>query len=273
MMNAVRSLVTTGLLLSSFALGCAEADSLGDIDEPGAEPQEGGNTSGGSNGAPVVPYWFGETPLIESTERSLVNPGTTTVNTTTQSDLNATALHPDVFKYAVKCGLKKNRTAYWSGGNFSGMGHLSTTSGWAAGALSTSAANDLLGCVVALLNPLGLTVPIGLSGPSVAEDGVDQSEYVVEEALWLVEGTAARTYTVWPRQPFSSRCGIDAYEALKVRVCGQDPTDCALQLGVETDCSFTENVGYHCKGKPALLTVLKESDVATLHPGCNPAGP
>ncbi len=271
-MTALRCLATTALVLSTLVLGCSEPESLDDIDEPGAEPQEGGNTSGGNNGADDGQYWLGELELIQSTQRSLVNQGTKTVHSSTQAVLTPTALHPDLFDYAVQCGLRKDWSVSWSGGAFVGMGHLTTTVPWRAGALSSDAANDLLACVVTHLNPHGITVPIALSGPSVANDGLDHSEYDVEEALWLVEGTGFRTYTVWPRQPFKDRCGIDEFEALEVRVCGQNPVDCALQLGVDTQCVFTENVGYHCKGKPALLTTLKEADLPTLHPGCFPAG-
>lgn len=271
-MTALRCLATTALVLSTFVLGCSEPESLDDIDEPVAQALEGGNTSGGNNGADDEQYWFGEAQLIHSTERSLVNPGTATVHSTTDAALSGTMLHPDLFDYAVQCGLHRNGMVSWSGGSFVGMGHLTTTIPWRSGALSSDAANDLLACVVTHLNPHGITVPIALSGPSVASDGLDHSEYDVEEALWLVEGTGFRTYTVWPRQPFSVRCGIDEFEALKVRVCGQDPVDCALELGVDTQCTFTEGVGYHCKGKPALLTTLKEADVATLHPGCFPTG-
>lgn len=271
-MNALRSLAATGLVLSSCMLGCFAPESLSVEEEPGFQALTGGNTSGGDNGASDEQYWAAEGKVIAAAGRSLRDPGTWNVHSTTNADLVGTHLPPALFAYAVKCGLQKNSSVSWTGGaSFAGNGHLATTAGWLTGALSNDATNDLLACLVAHLNPLGLTIPIALSGPSVANDGDDHSSFDVEEALWLVETdpSLGRLYTVWPRTEFAVGCsgGVSLPDIFTARVCGHDPENCALQFGDPSDCKL-EPEGYYCKDKPALLTILRSDDLETLHPGC-----
>lgn len=277
-MNALRCLAVTGLFLSSFALGCFQPADTDAPEEPGVTPQEGGNTSGGDNGASDAEFWIAQTGLIAAMGRPLVIPGGGwTLNATTDAALqDPNVLPPKLFRYAVRCGLQSG-VIVSDGGTlaFTGDGYLSTTSGWLTGALSDDAADDLLACVVAFLNPSG-TVPIALTGPSIAEDGVDQSDYDVEEALWQVEldPTGGRIYTAYPMHTFAAVCSIDPFEALRKRVCSHDLQQCQLQHGDLNTCHFKEGEGYRCgeNDKPAILTLLKSGDVQDMHPWCIPSG-
>lgn len=278
-MSVLRCLGAAALAASFCLVGCVDAEPVEELDEVGvAFSPEGGNSSGGTNGCSSVAFDALQDDLANVTYVSLVKSGTMEVNGTIDSTLLQEADGPSLFSYAVKCGLTRepgqNAVTWYDQGTmktFEGMGHLSTTAGWLTGGLGDDARGDLFACVIAHLNPYGLEVPIVLSGPNVSDDGLDHSDFDIEEALWLVEidPTGARVYTAWPTPQFERLCAIDAGDALEQRVCGQNPMACNLQIGNSTDCVYDPvTEGYYCKGKPALMTRLKATGMSALHPGC-----
>lgn len=283
-MNAPRPLVTAALVLTSCLVGCAEADSIDgpDMDAPELHTLEG--PSGGTNSCSSIWFHALDDELLLATTSPLVSPGTTDVHPQIVTDLLEKPQGTDVFSYAVKCALSREpgqNTVTWQKSAadtfvFTGKEHLDTTAGWLTGALTDADRGDLFACMLGLLNPWGLEVDVLFTGPNVHDDGLPHPDFDFEEALWLAEvdsATGRVMYTVWPLFDLAENCMGDVGEILKLRICGPNPLSCHLTIGNTTDCVYSSSPeGYYCKGKPALMTTLRSTDVLALHPTCGFTG-
>lgn len=275
-MSLSRYLGATTLVLTALLTGCAGTEPIEDLDGPEVAPLHGGS-SGGTNGADSDELEALTTPLLSATDSQLVFPGTMQVHPAIAGDLLVDPAGARILDYAVQCAISASPadTVYWGIKEFHGKGHLSSTQGWLSGPLDPLATNDLFACMLVHLNPYGIHVPILLTGPHIADDGADHSEFKVREAIWLAQKVGAQMhYTVWPTPVFTKLCvASDPMDALRDRVCGQNPAACSLSEGasIAQDCTHdSESGGYYCKGRPAILTTLKEGDFGALNPLCVP---
>lgn len=283
-MSILRRLGSAALVLTSCLFGCAETDSIEDLDAPELSPKEGHNT-GGTNGASSNDFLTLQPSLVGMANTPLVDPGTMNVNSAIVTILLQQAGGSDLFKYAVRCGLTSaqgQNAVTWATAvlpkTYQGMGHLGTTAGWLTGPLSGTGRDDLFACIVAHLNPYGIEVPLVLSGASVTDDGIEYPDFTVDEALWVVDfPNSLPHYTVWPTDQFKELCVADPAVALEDRVCGQHPALCNLDVGasIQLDCFYDVAAGgYYCNvgnppvARPALKTSLKEADFMRLNKRC-----
>lgn len=187
----------------------------------------------------------------------------------------------EVMTYAMRCALPQGQTLWRMFGGFDlsypGQGILTTTTGWKTAALSTSAAEDLMACMSAHLNPYHQYVSINLSGPNVTNDpAFDPTAYTWEEALWTSTITANPlggyhiVISVWPL-PGLEACPVDSVEGLKSRACPTGEVNCNLNVRQDrkTVC-FESSNGWKCDGKPAIRTRLRVEDVPRMYEGCDP---
>jgi hypothetical protein len=266
-------ILTLGAL--SLVLGCAQpgVDSLETESDPAAEPLTSGGSSG-TNGLSSADYRMYENALNTATSQALVTGGagsTVVTNPVIIQQLLGTPEGRVVFKYAVGCALRSGLTVSYADRYYVGGGHLLTTINWLNAPLSADARHDLLGCMAAHVNPLGIHVPIVLWGQPVADDGGDHSAFDVEEAVWLVNENVIgyREYNVWPLPAFAAACQADPWLALQQRVCGQNPVGCALRprKDLTTACVVDASGAYFCDGKPAIKTTLTTEGLSDLYSG------
>ncbi len=275
------SLLVTALM----ATACGETPKA-DIDSlPGLETMEGTNGTPGTNGLgsdifhalSYDLYLLTQAPLYSDLENG-------TISTEVIQFLGSTE-GQQVFDYAIGCALPAGTAfSYLNNNNVKvtvwGGGIVTTADQWSSSALSESAMEDLFTCMIAHLNPLGLNVPIFLSGPSVDDKEVG-SLYPVEEAVWSTRLTEVGIfYDVWPLFPVPEACASDPYEALKTRVCGQNAEACNLvsHTTFVEDCVAVVNAGgqydgghYVCNGRPAIKTWLQSAEyLPDLYPACYP---
>ncbi len=263
MKTVKRSIVVLLGSLLPLLGGCtaAESDSLSTESEPAVEPQTSGSSSG-TNGLLDTDYWPFEGLLNKAASGALVSgaSGPTEITNPHVLQMLATQGGRTVFTYAAKCGLRSGVVVTSGGLTYTGGGHLGTTQGWYSAPLAADARHDLLACMVAHVNPLNIHVPIQIEGEAVLEDGTDHSTYKVQEALWVVEESAAagRIYYAWPLPTFEADCTTDPANALTHRVCGQNPAACALvpRKDRSAACKTTSNGGVACDGQRALQTTL-----------------
>lgn len=296
-MNMVERAGIVALGLLPLVLGCAgsDTDSLEmDGDEPVARPMGGNDTHNGLSG---LDYQTHESALIAAMSQPLLS---VTGGSAISNPVVLTALMPseggrDVFKYAMMCALPDGLAVSHFDGNathsFPGEGTLGSsdqgtstgTAVWLTGPLPTAARYDLIACLLTHVNPLGITVPLLISGAPVADDADTggHAKFDTDEALWLVTppgAAGAIVYNVFPLQALVLGCtGGDPAEALRKRVCGHDPENptCGGKLHLRTDlataCTADPQTGdYWCDGVPVLKTTLQSGDLSDLHPDCAP---
>ena len=264
--------IVLGLL--PLVIGCADP-ALGPFDPgdaPPLRPRSIRPGTGGVNGLSSADYHAHAMELVAAMGHQLVTGGTNDVS----DDVVGTGLLPGgeaVLRYAAGCALPVGLTVTDGFSSFTGK-RILTTADWQLHALSPSAADALLACVIAHVNSTA-GVDILLSGPNVRDDLGDHTDFDVAEALFGVfpDTSGAPEYHVWPLEPFASTCAVDPWEALKDRVCGPDPEACNFvpRYDLETHC--VEDVpsnGYYCDGVPVIKTTLKSPQVHRLYPRCVP---
>lgn len=272
-MSFLRGFGATVMALAACLSGCAGEETFDEMAEPELSPLHGGS-SGGTNGASDLEFSLLASEILDATTGPLVSPGTMDVHPAIVGNLLADPAGARMLDYAVQCALPASDVVNWGPKEFHGKGHLSTTDGWLSGGLNGRATNDLFACMLVHLNPYGIHVDILLTGPDVPDDGMDHSDFKVPEAVWLAEKIGPQMhYTVWPTKPFTILCAADPMDALRERVCGQNPGACSLSKGASLaqDCVRDQpSGGYYCNGKPTILTTLKEADFYDLHRLCTP---
>lgn len=262
------------VLLGASLFGCTETDTSDLLDASEAPPLEGqtgpGPSSGGSNGLKyqVVQEW--QPYLIKAAFRPLLEAGTnhTAVDSEAfvlaQSDAGRSLFH-----YAVACGVPAGMVISSNGYDFEGKGHMMLSKKWIDEGLTVPEANELLGCVAAHMNKRK-GVPIVLSGPNVIDDGIDHSEFWVEEARWgaKIVSPSHAIFLAWlmPNfQPPACTLYPSPAEALEERFCGTNPQQCDLVVGDPQDCKPAKEGGWTCEGNPVVETRLTEEDLPEMY--------
>jgi len=272
-----RRVLAATALVSTVFLGCAETDSIEDLEEPTVTPKTGGGAqSGGTNGGSSNDNHALEGVVLAATNSPLVLPGTMKVHPDISANLLAQPGGTGIFKYAVQCALDKHvGSGYVTSGlkKFYGLGHLRSTDGWLAGPLDAEARNDLFACIATLMNPFGAHVDIVIEddGGAVRDDGLDHSEFDFKEAAWAAEVIGSTVYyTVWPTEELIENCNGDPIHVFETRVCGNLPGVCHFAPGgtFEDDCQPQPTGGILCDGKEVLVTYLRYADFLTLNPAC-----
>jgi hypothetical protein len=248
--------------------GCVEGRTVEDLGEARLADRMG---TTGTNGCASDERMEQEANLTYATGKALVASGTNKVSWEIEDTLLTTQAGINVFKYAVQCAVPAGVTVTWPGGAATGMGILHEGADWLKGPLSQDVQYQVHACVVAHVNPYDIHVPLLLSGPAVNDDGGKHVEYGVDEALWVSRRNVddVLIHIAWPLKALKSQCGPNPFDALKLRVCGQDPEGCTLMLGDPQDCTFDPaSEGFYCLGQPALMTTLQTPGLEELYPGC-----
>ncbi|MDI1480740.1 hypothetical protein [Polyangium sp. y55x31] len=236
------------------------------------EPLGGPAGSGGINGASPLAYHANVMKLLTALAFPATDPSDPLA---VNPAIEATGLLDTwggrhVFRYAVRCALPAG-TQITSGNEvYQGEGILSTTSTWLTAGLGTSAQEDVLACLVAHLNPLGFSVPIFLSGPSVAgTESAGELGFAVAEALWQVriQGPGqAPVYHAWPRVNLLSTCGLFTQLSWITRLCGSLLNTCGVSIRYDMASACVGSDGsFSCNGKPVIQTMLEPAALCDLH--------
>lgn len=243
-------------------LGCGAPDMDSTDPETSQVSQAENHGSQGTNGLTSKIYQDFDEVLSMATSGALVSSLATfeVTNSYVLHNLLNSAAGQEVFQYAIGCALPAGWAVHSAGLNYKGLGHLADGTDWLTGPLSTHARAALLECMVAHVNPLGIHVPILLSGTDVRNDGGAHDEFDVDEALWLVgfNNLGVPRTQVWPLPSFAKACGPDPLFALQQRVCGHDPTGCDLtpRGDFDTACVLNARGDYTCDGQPVIRTTL-----------------
>ena len=278
-MSFRRVLAATALVSTVSLAGCAETDSIEDLEEPPVVPMSGGGSqSGGNNGGSSDDLQTLEAALVQATNVPLLKPGTNKPHLGIALNLLPQPGGPGIFSYAVQCGLRAQpglEYVEWSGMTFPAKGHLRSTDNWQTGPLDATGRNDLFACMAALMNPFGAHVDVLFTGARVRDDGLPHPDFDLKEAGWAAQVIGGTVYyTVWPTEEFIQNCDGDPASVFETRVCGNLPDDCNFVPGgvFETDCQPLSSGGYACEGQTVLVTYLRSSDFLTLNPACE-SGP
>ena len=262
-----------GIVAGVFFLlaGCG-----GTAEVPEAAPDlgpQGGSTkgTGGMNGLSPIAYHANITALLSALGVAAVDPNdTSAVSPAVEATgLLATSGGQEVFKYAAQCALS-TETEIESGTRvYSGGGILTTTAPWVTKGLTTAQKEDVLTCMIAHLNPLGATVPIFLSGPSVAgAESSDAGDFDVAEAIWQakIPGPGqAPIYYAWPRGNLLNVCGLLTTVSWISRLCGSAVNTCGMRVRYDSSTVCTGSDGsFSCNGRPAIQTSLEASALCLL---------
>jgi hypothetical protein len=126
--------------------------------------------------------------------------------------------------------------------------------------------------MIAHLNPFGATVPIFLSGPSVAgTESSDAGGFSVTEAIWQakIPGPGqAPIYYAWPRVNLLNTCGLLTTLSWITRICGSALNTCGVRVRYDSATACTGSDGsFSCNGSPAIQTTLEDSALCSLHLG------
>ena len=126
--------------------------------------------------------------------------------------------------------------------------------------------------MIAHLNPFGATVPIFLSGPSVAgTESSDAGGFSVKEAIWQakIPGPGqAPIYYAWPRGNLLNTCGLLTTVTWITRLCGSAVNTCGVQVRYDCSTACTGSEGsFSCNGRPAIQTTLEDSALCSLQLG------
>ena len=257
--------------------GCGgTAEMPGDFETaPDVKPQ-GGSTKGtcGYNGLRPAAYHANITALLSAFDVAAADPNdASAVNPAIEATgLLATSGGREVFEYAARCALPTEAEIESGTRGYSGGGILTTTAPWVTGGLTTAQKEDALTCMIAHLNPFGATVPIFLSGPSVAgTESSDVGQFGVEEAIWQarIPGPGqAPIYHAWPRVNLLNTCGLLTTLSWITRICGSALNTCGVRIRYDRSTACTGSDGsFSCNGRPATQTSLEESALCGLHLG------
>ena len=250
-----------GLMLGSVVAtaACVDPESASVCKQSlGIETQEGINGQGGTNGLKASDFHKYFQAFLEVTKLPLaqldVKPvgGKYPINPVISSGFLKNgedyAVRHHIFEKAIQCALPRmmNELPKESVSledsdkktNYPGGGLMKTTTSWLTTALDQQAMEDVVTCMVLLLNPHYKGVPVFLSGPSVSEDGQIGAlpDYPFEEAIWAVDVSEIVTYHVWPlfKGPqFREDCswGAPRPEApWEYRVCGTTDGNCGVDV-------------------------------------------
>jgi hypothetical protein len=266
-----KGIVAGGFFLLAGCGGTAEVP--GDFETaPDVKPQ-GGSTAGtlGYNGLSPVAYHANITALLSAFGVAAVDPGNASaVNPAIEATgLLATSGGREVFEYAVRCALPTESEIESGTRVYSGGGILTTTAPWVTGGLTTEQKEEALTCMIAHLNPLGATVPIFLSGPSVAGSELsDAGGFGIEEAIWQVKIPGpgqAPIYNAWPRANLLNVCGLLTTVSWISRICGSPLNTCGVQVRYDSSTVCTGSDGsFSCNGRPTVQTSLEKSALCLL---------
>ncbi len=163
----------------SMVAGCGgTADVPWDVEAASQLGPQGGSTkgTGGYNGMSPAAYHANITALLSAFSVAAADPNdASAVNPAIEATgLLDTSGGQQVFGYATRCALRAETEIESGTRVYTGGGILTTTDSWVTGGLTTAQKEDALTCMIAHLNPFGATVPIFLSGPSVA--GTESSD-------------------------------------------------------------------------------------------------
>ncbi len=237
---------------------------------------QGGSTkgTGGLNGLSPVAYHANTAALLSAFGVAAADPNdASAVNPAIEATgLLDTLGGQQVFKYAVRCALRAETEIESGALVYSGGGILTTTDSWATRGLTTAQKEDALTCMIAHLNPFGATVPIFLSGPSVAgTESADAGGFNVKEAVWQakIPGPGqAPIYYAWPRGNLLNVCGLLTTITWITRICGSAVNTCGVQVRYDSSTVCTGSDGsFSCNGRPAIQTTLKDSALCSLQLG------
>jgi hypothetical protein len=288
-----------GLLLGSVvataACGDPETDAPMCMLTPGIEPQSGINGQGGTNGLDSSAFHnyftqfhaMAQTALAPSATEPVS--GTYALNPEISSgflkDGEDYAIRSLIFEKAMQCALPREtespekKPGVWledaaKKKTYAGGGLLRTTTGWLTKALDQAAEEDLVTCIILLLNPNYKGIPVFLAGTSVSRnDQISADGYPFEEALWSASVSEVEVkFHVWPLfegPQFPDDCSADATDPeapWKYRVCGSDSEQCDVDVRYDrnTACEKAplneadkDEEHYLCDKKPAMKTRLK----------------
>ncbi|MRG95424.1 hypothetical protein [Polyangium spumosum] len=254
--------------------GCVSAEAPVSVEEAADLAPLGGPSTGmgGYNGLSPLAYHANVNRLLAALGVAAADPNDPSAVSPAlvATGLLDTTAGRDVFSYAARCALPAGTQLASGGRVYTGGGILTTTGAWATAGLSTSQKEDALTCMVTHLNPFSASVPIFLSGPSVA--GTQSSEpqgFEVEEAIWQVrlEGpNQTPAYYAWPRVNLLDTCGLLTTVSWITRICGSPLNTCGVQVRYDrgSACAGSDGV-FSCNGAPAIQTTLEESDLCILH--------
>jgi hypothetical protein len=170
---------------------------------------------------------------------------------------------------------------------YKGGGLLGTATQWVTNGLGQSAMEDVVTCVILLLNPHYKGIPVFIAGSSVSTaDPITAGDYPFEEALWTVTINEVDflRFHVWPlfegpqiKSP--KDCSHDEMtpeNPWKYRVCGFNDQNCGVDVrygrfekeceldplaeGSEKEhylCGLPDGSGVLGSTKPAIKTRLK----------------
>ncbi len=269
---------TSMLFTALMATGCAQ-DPAVCANGPTRKTMEGSNGTGTSNGLSAETFQHTSAALAVLMDGALFTDEESKTLTPSVADFVANEEGAKVLGYAIRCALSEEVKFTHECTTYQGGGILKTTDQWTTTALDQHAKEDLYTCIITHLNPLGITVPLFLSGPSV-KITTTNVEYPVQEALWTTSLDSGRPeYDVWPLFQLKEPCLVDPAEALKKRVCGQNAEKCKLTPhdNYVDDCIIDvpdDGGHYKCNGRPAIKTFLKsEKSLETLYPACFPPPP
>jgi hypothetical protein len=265
-----------GLLATTGCIG-TDDDFDGTIAFSDLETLGGGSPdgSGGTNGAQVAAYHVNVPLLLLAMSVEAEDPynGDQVNPALENTGLLNTAGGRQMFGYAVRCAFPRGKALKSSAGDeYKGEEILRSALDWPARSLDTSQQEDVLGCMLAHLNPYGIHVPIFLSGPSVTPDAEgDLLGFTFHEAIWQVDLNGGRPiYNVWPLVDLSSTCGASTDPSVLTRICDQPLGNCGTTLRYDfTNACKGSNGTFVCDGKPAIMTRLEEKNVSLLH-HCKP---
>ncbi|MRG95429.1 hypothetical protein [Polyangium spumosum] len=261
--------------LGLLQAGClAEGPEVAEIGGVGYETLEGGDH--GTNGLDTWDLAANEAMLWAAT-----NDGINDLDNFAVAQLQA-APNSETLDYAVRCAVPQGVSGP---GNYTGRGHLSTTSDWLDpdGFLALPEKLDLFTCMIAHVNPFNVDVNLMLTGDTISDGGMGPGQvatYNIEEALWIarLDSVNGLEYIVWPLDFLELQCP-NTQNALLTRTCGGlqaggVDTDCRVEVrtgGPRPDCTKNSTTGnWTCLGRPAIKTWLSSISYLTLYPGCYP---
>lgn len=263
------SLLAASMGLALLQVGCSADVGVNEIGGLGFGTLDSPAGSDPGNGLDPVAAMNNMSDLLEAMDKGLYDPTNDAVATLASTYDGFMTLW-----YAADCALPPDSPPFAGSEKPIGDGILTTTSGWATGALSTSQKEDVLTCLVARFNGLGAHVSILMTGDHVDGTTTSGAYYNTEEAFWVAELSATNevTFYAWPLNDLVTYCGPHTVSGVGTRTCGTAlGTTCFVDVRatVATDCEDLDEDGhYTCLGRPAIKTWLNTEDVVAAYRTC-----